>query len=356
MRLWGKDWSRHELLERVGSVSQLGGITAFEYSDGKAKGVRALRVRTAAGLEFSVLPEKGLDIFEASYLSKSLSWHSPTGVVHPAYYDARDIQWLKTFPGGLVSTCGLSWAGSPCEDQGEQLGLHGAIGNTPAENVSWQEDWQGDECRLRVSGTVREARVHGQNLLMRRLIETSLAARAIRVQDSVENQGFEPSPLMILYHLNFGFPLLTERSHLFASSVKVEARNDHSRQTIDGWARFEAPVRNLPERVYYHDIKPDKEGKATVVLVSDEATRDFGVALRYTTMSLPNLVQWKMTSVNHFVLGLEPANCRVEGRKAERERGSLFILEPGQKRDFLIELRVLDGLEEVAEAIRMARS
>jgi hypothetical protein len=352
MRLWGREWTRPELLDRVGSLSQLGGITAFEYSQGKAKGVGTIRVRTAAGLEFSVLPEKGMDIFEANYQGRSLSWLSPVGVVHPSYFDARDIQWLKTFPGGLVSTCGLTSAGSPSEDQGEQLGLHGTIANTPAESVAWDEDWSGDDCVLRVSGVVREARVHGQNLLLRRTIETSLASRAISIRDSVENLGFQATPLMLLYHLNFGFPLLTDKSRLYARSANVEARNEHSRGTIQEWAQFEMPVRNLPERVYYHDMKCDAEGNVSVALLSDEGKRDFGVEVKYKAASLPSFVQWKMTSVNHFVLGLEPANCRVEGRSAERERGGLVILEPGQKRDFAIAIRVLDGLEELDEVVR----
>lgn len=352
MHLWGREWTRRELLDRVGSLSQLGGITPFEYSQGKARGVGSIRVRTAAGFEFSVLPEKGLDIFEASYRGRSLSWHSPVGVVHPAFYDPRDIQWLKTFPGGLVSTCGLTSAGSPGEDQGEHLGLHGAIANTPAENVAWQQEWTGDDCLLRVSGTVREARVHGPNLLLRRSIVTSLGSRSLSVTDSVENQGFQPTPLMMLYHLNFGFPLLTDRSRLYTNSASVEARNEHSRQTMGKWAEFESPIQNLAERVYYHDMKSDEEGKVTVALVSDHSVRDFGVAVKYGAASLPSFVQWKMTSVNHFALGLEPANCRVEGRKAERERGTLVVLEPGQKRDFVVEIGVLDGKQEVDEVVR----
>jgi hypothetical protein len=351
MHLWGREWTRRELLNHVGGLSQLGGITAFEYSQGKAKGVGAIRVRTAAGLEFSVLPEKGLDIFEASYQGRSLSWHSPVGVVHPAFYDARDIQWLRSFPGGLVSTCGLISAGSPSEDQGEHFGLHGAIANTPADNVACEENWVGDDCMLRVSGTVRETRVHGENLLLRRSIETSLGSRSLFVRDSVENQGFQPTPLMLLYHLNFGFPLLTDRSRLYTKSANVEARNEHSRRTIEKWAEFEAPIRNLAERVYYHDMKPDEERKVTVALVSDESARDFGVAVKYSAATLPSFIQWKMTSVNHFVLGLEPANCRVEGRKAERERGTLVVLEPGQKQDFVVEISVLDGRTEVNRVV-----
>jgi hypothetical protein len=352
MHLWGQEWTRRELLDHVGRVSQLGGITPFEYSQGKAKGVGSIRMRTAAGLEFSVLPEKGLDIFEASYQGKSLSWHSPVGIVHPGFYDARDIQWLKTFPGGLISTCGLVSAGSPSEDQGEHLGLHGAIANTPAESVAWDENWVGDDCLMRVSGSVREARVHGENLLLRRSIETSLGSRSIFVRDSVENQGYKATPLMLLYHLNFGFPLLTHKSRLYAPSGKIEARNEYSGHTVQEWAQFGPPVQNLPERVYYHDMKPDGEGKVTLALVSDDGARNFGVRVQYGGASLPSFVQWKMTSVNHFALGLEPANCRVEGRKAERERGTLAILDPDQKLDFFVKISVLDGAQEVADVLR----
>ena len=59
-----------------------------------------------------------------------------------------------------------------------------------------------------------------------------------------------------------------------------------------------------------------------------------------------------MTGVNHFVLGLEPANCRSLGRKAERERGTLQMLAPGERRAFRLELKVLQGAEQVARAIR----
>lgn len=100
MHLWNRQWTRKELMERVGTLSQLGGITHMEYADGKAKGVSVLHVRTAAGLEFDVLPDRGMDIVGASYKGKSLAWHSPVGITHPAYYDARDIQWVKTFPAG----------------------------------------------------------------------------------------------------------------------------------------------------------------------------------------------------------------------------------------------------------------
>lgn len=343
--------SREFLLERVGRLSQLGGISHFTHEDGKAKGVSTLRVHTARGLEFWVVPDKGMDIFEASFLGKSLSWHSPNGVVHPAYYSNREAEWLKTFAGGLLCTCGLTTVGVPSVDNGEGLGLHGPISNTPAENVNWSEDWEGDDCELTVSGKVRQSSVHGHNLLLERAISTSLKSVSFSVHDVIENQGFQKSPLMVLYHLNFGFPLLTERSRIYGPSLAVESNGAFASQSADQWNRFEAPEMGIGERVYFHQMQPDQAGKVTVVLVSDSDKPEWGIALTYDSKTLPQFVQWKMTGANHFVLGLEPANCRILGRDVERQRGTLQMLSPGERREFWLELSVLDGAKQVAEAI-----
>lgn len=351
MLLWGKTWTRAELMKRVGSVSQLGGITPFEYREGKAKGVTGLRVRTAASLEFCVLPERGMDIVEASYLGRSLCYHSPVGVVHPAYYDCRDIQWLKTFPGGLLTTCGITTAGAPSEDEGESLGLHGAISNTPAEHVLWRQEWQEDELLLTIQGSVREGWTFGPNLVLNRTIQASLSGRSIKLHDVVCNEGFQDTPLMILYHLNFGFPLLTERSRIYSDSHTVEGRTEFASRSLADWSKFQAPTEGIAERVYYHSVPPDGQGNVTVVLVSDETTADFGIEITYSKSTLPEFVEWKMPGEGLYVLGLEPANCRVDGRKAERSAGRLQLLAPGKKREFGFRIRVLDGPAEVAAAI-----
>jgi hypothetical protein len=344
--------SRKFLSDRIGRLSQIGGITSFIHADGKAKGTSTLRVRTARGLELWVLPDRGMDIFEATYLGRSLCWHSPTGVVHPAYYSSRGLEWLQSFAGGLVCTCGLSTAGAPSEDDGQSLGLHGSISNTPAENVTWSERWQGDDCLMTIAGTVREASVFGPNLLLHRTITTSLQRASFAIHDVVENQGRNESPLMVLYHLNFGYPLLTEHSKIYCSSSMVEPTDEYSAQSKDKWDVFEAPSQAIEERVYFHTMEPDSAGMVTVVLVSDDTKPDFGISLRYDQKTLPEFTQWKMTGTNHFVLGLEPGNCRSKGRAAERKRGTLKTLAPGEQCEFRFEITVLDGESQVAAAIR----
>jgi hypothetical protein len=351
MYLWGREWTRAELEERIGSLSQLGGITRFEYCDGKARGVTALRVKTATGFEFSVIPDRGLDIFEASYQGKSLCWHSSVGITHPAFYDPRNIQWLKTFGGGLLTTCGLTAAGSPSEDQGEELGLHGPISNTPAEHVIWKQEWQADELVLSILGETRETAVFGPNIVNRRSIRTSLASQAVHIQDQIVNEGATATPLMLLYHCNFGFPLLTDRSRIYCKSKKVEGRTEFAKAHIDSWNVFEPPNIAVEERCYYHDIEPDADGNARVLLVDDDSNRSLAIELMYEAANLPRFIEWKTTQPKHFVLGLEPAICKADGRKKERDSGTLRILGPGESYETNITIRVLANKEEITAAV-----
>jgi len=351
MLLNGRHWTRSEILKRVGSPDQLGSVTSFEYSEGKARGVRALRVQTAAGFSFCVSPDRGMDIVEATYQGRSLCYISPVGVVHPSYFDSREMGWLKTFSGGLLTTCGLANVGSACEDNDEKLGLHGAHSNTPAESVHWHQDWVNDDLISTIHGTVREAQTLGPNLVLNRTLRTSLSGRTFELHDVVSNEGFEASPLMILYHMNFGFPFLTERSRIYCDSIHIDSRTEFSRLTQDDWKRFNEPVAAINERVYYHTMRADDDGNVRVVLVSDEFHPDFGIELIYSKSTLPEFVEWKMNRASTYVLGIEPSNCRVDGRKVERESGRLQVLEPAEQREFNISLRVLDGAAEVADAL-----
>lgn len=348
--------SRKFLLERTGRLSQVGGISAFTFADGRARGASTLRVRTGRGLEYWIVPDRCMDIFECSWRGLSLCWHSPVGMVHPAYSSNRDTDWLRTFSGGLLCTCGLTSAGAPSVDDGEALGLHGSIGNTPAESVQWSEQWGDSDCEFTVSGTVREVSVHGHNLLLTRKITSSLDKNRIVVQDSVENQGVLESPLMLLYHFNFGHPLLTPESRFLAPSRRTVPATELAAETAADWQCFEAPFPGMGERVYFHDMAASADGTVSCVLVSDWRAGDFGIRLRYGKASLPEFVQWKMTRVNHYVLGLEPANCMSLGRHNERLRGTLKILPPGLACEFRVELEVLEGAGEVESAVNEVRA
>jgi hypothetical protein len=347
MKLYGKDWTRRELEARVGRLEQIGGIRRFKLIEGTEAGGELIQVRTGGGLTYYVSPMRCLDISLTEFGSVPISWQSPNGDVHPAYFNANGLQWLRTAVGGLLMTCGLRQVGSPGEDKGESLGLHGRIHHTPARQVSAQGTWLGDEYEMIISGVIEETMIFGEYLRLSREIQSRLGQNIIRIKDKLENIGFEPTPLMLLYHFNFGFPLMSEQTKILFPSQRVVSREAET--PLEGYDEWQKPTTGYQERVYYHeDIlkSTDGQGWAAAIIqnpkfpVADGGNRDLSVNLSWAIENLPRLVQWKMPGAGVYVLGIEPANCYVEGRDKERERGTLVILEPGQSKSYELSLEI----------------
>ena len=163
---------------------------------------------------------------------------------------------------------------------------------------------------------MRQARVFGENLRLKRRITVALGGNRISIHDRVENLGASESPLMILYHINLGFPFLDETSQLLAEPHPVEPRDADAEPGLQEWMRFQKPTAGYAEQVFYHDLPADKNGWASIQLVNP--ARKLGLRVGFKKATLPNLVQWKMMGQGTYVLGLEPANCRAGGRSQER--------------------------------------
>ncbi len=337
-RLYGREWSREALLARVGDLSQVAGVRMVEWADGNARGSRAADVRTGSGLAYTVLLDRGMDIGPAAYGATPLAFISPTGFPHPAYFEPEGLGWLRTFGGGLLVGCGLTNVGGPCEDDGESLGQHGRLSLLPAQRVATGEEWDGDACRFWVRGEMRQAQFFGENLRLTRTISSWLGESRITIHDTVENLAATPSPLMILYHINPGFPLMDEGCRLEAVAHPVQPRDAIAAPGIDEWMYTSAPKAGYREQVFYHDLPADPDGFAEIALVNPRLGLRLAVRVRKDT--LPNLVQWKQMGQGAYVIGLEPANCLVDGRAAERARGTLQFLQPGERRDFKVEITI----------------
>jgi hypothetical protein len=346
MRLYGSEWTRRELEARVGRIEQIGGLRRLRWAEGAETGNEQIQVRTGAGLRYYVSPSRGLDISLAEFGGMPLSWQAAGGDVHPAFYDASGAEWLRTAAGGLLMTCGLVYAGAPGQDQGQSFGLHGRVHHLPARHVSTTADWLEDEYLMQVSGTVEETIPFGESLRLRRRIRSRLGSNRIEINDEVENFGFESTPHMILYHFNFGFPLLSETTRIHFPSQQVVARDEGT--PVAGHDRWQAPEPGYQERVYYHQELAGHNVTASIhnprfPTAGQEEPTPLTVSLSWSTTQLPKLVQWKMPGAGLHVLGIEPANCYVEGRAAERASGTLQILEPGESRYYDLVLEVAPG-------------
>ncbi len=341
--LYGERLGRRDIAARVGDVSQIARVKLHRLTEGFEDGVLAADVITGSGFQYTVVPARGLDISSASFCGRSLAWRSAHGDRHPAYYEPEGLGWLRGFPGGLLTTCGLAWMGAPDADEGVDLGLHGRFSNTPASEVSAYGAWVGDEYELVVRGVVRESVVFGENLTLRRTIKSMMGESKLTIEDEVTNEGFTTSPHMILYHVNLGYPILDAAARIVVPAERTEPRDDEARAGVEDWMRAEAPVPGYKERVYFHTVRADARGEALAAVVNPNLDGGLAAYVRYRPEELPHLVQWKMMCAGTYVVGLEPANARVMGRSHERNAGRLQYLEAGETRRYHVEIGVLQG-------------
>ena len=361
-QLYGQSWTKKELLTYCGDVRQAGGLTPFSYSDGRAKGVDGVRFETGSGLAFTVLPGRGMDIPEATYCGVPLALKSANGVTAPEFFEPEGLGWLRNFFVGLLTTCGLRNAGPPHEDQGESLGLHGRISNTPAENISVDQKWDGDEYVMEVKGSLKETKFFAENLLLTRTVRSQLGWKKFILNDVIENHGFESEPLMLLYHFNVGHPLLSPQSRIVAPIAKTEPRDDDAEKDsgIENCLRFEPPYEQYNEKVFFHTLHNGKDGKTFVAILNDDIGNGhpLGLVIRFNRNQLPDLVEWKMMKRGTYVLGLEPCNTVPLGRATNREKGILPEIAGQESVSVDIEVEVLatkadfEAIEKEASSLK----
>ncbi len=344
MKLFGRPWDRATLMRHVGDVGQLGGATPLVYDEGPERGTRAIEVRTGTGFSFTVLPDRGLDIFHAELHGAALSWRSGTGPIAPAFHETTGTGWLRGFPGGLLVTCGLTHVGPPADGHG----LHGRASYTPARAVAITQGWQGDEYPIEVRGSVRETSVFGHDLRLTRRITTALGQSGFQLTDEIENLGHAPAPLMLLYHVNGGFPLVTADAELLLASVQ----STRAGALVDPreFARFQSPTAGYAEQVFFHQLRSARDGRTTVALINQEFSggRGLGYALRFPIAQMPCFTQWKLMDQGHYVVGTEPGNVNPEPRALLEREKRVPMIGPGEKKFFTLEFTALGSATEIA--------
>jgi hypothetical protein len=351
-QLFGMNLTQEQIRAYTGRSGQIGGIETFRYDDGRGQGVRGVRFATASGFTVTAVADRALDVAHADFGGIPLCWDSVNEVAAPQYYDPVGDGWLRTFFGGLFTTAGLTNFGPGGSDQYGTFGLHGRIDCLPAEDIRWEERWEGAECVLEVTGTVRQTRVFGENLVLRRRLSTRLGSRSLRLHDTVTNEAGTRTPHMILYHCNGGFPILAPGARLSISHSAMRPRDAEAERGLAVWDTVGEPQAGFAEQVFIHTPVPLEDGRAAVLLANQQL-RDgdgLGLAIRFDPRQLPALIQWRMFGTGTYVMGMEPANCpTIEGRVEAGKRGTLPFLEAGECREYDLEFEVLAGRTEIEQ-------
>jgi hypothetical protein len=91
----------------------------------------------------------------------------------------------------------------------------------------------------------------------------------------------------------------------------------------------------------------DADGNVRVAIVNPHVRGGLGVYVVYRREQLPRYIEWRMMGEGQYVVGIEPCT-NLFGREAVRQAGELIVLQPGEKREYDLEIGVLAGAEEIA--------
>ena len=328
---------RIEALRKVGNMDQLAGIRLAQLAEGPGRGVTVAEFHNAAGLRFTVSPDRCMDIYDFSYKGVNISFLSRNGMRSPMSYTALKSEFAQQWSGGMLSTCGLDNVGGHCE-AGTIYPTHGRISAIPAEQFGYSARWEKDDYILEASGEIHEARLYGSHLTLSRRIRTSLNAKCVRISDIISNLDAKDEPFMLLYHCNFGAPLLAEGCRVLTSEAEHQPLNALSTDP----AHMLNPIDGRGEELY---LAHAKTKRAAAMLYNPEL--NLAGYVLFDTEHLPRFLEWKMMKSHDYVLALEPCNTWSLDRNTATEQGKIAILKAYESIETSVEIGVLDGSDEI---------
>ena len=290
-------------------------------------------------MKFWLLPERGMNIWKVWLDDIEIGWQSPVrGPVHPQHvplHEESGLGWLAGFD-ELLCRCGLESNGAPDFDQAGKLKypLHGRIANLPAHSIKTEIN----DSEIGVQGQVDEARFKGQKLSLFSSVSTKPGSCEIIIRDRVSNLSALPGEFQLLYHINFGPPLLEEGARFLAPVKTLVPRTRHAANSVAQWSAFSAPQAGFEEQVYFMELLGDESGLSQVLLKNKAGT--MGVSIHFNLIQLPCFTLWKDTAAmqDGYVTGLEPGTNYPNPRNHEQAEGRVQNLHPGEMREFELRL------------------
>jgi hypothetical protein len=174
----------------------------------------------------------------------------------------------------------------------------------------------------------------GENLVLKRSISTSMGARSFHLKDTIVNNGFKEEPLKLMYHINFGYPLLDAVSKVVIPSKEVRPNTESSVAGLKTRSDFEAPSDSYQKQSFNHLLVGDSNGNTCTLLFNPEL--QIGAYIKCNVAQFPSLSQWKTLVSGDYALGLEPINAPN------------LSLAPQEQMEYELELGIADGSEEIS--------
>ena len=336
---------RIEMLKYTGTLQQLAYTREVIAQEGRAAGTRMVEVKND-DMRYLVMADKCLDVAALEYKGMTLSFTSKPGLNGRNHFDTNGEEALRSIMGGLFFTCGLQNICGPVEVNGNDHPMHGRIRTTPAEHLCSDAYWDGENYILEVKGEMRESHLFGANLVLRRTVRSVFGSGKIEIIDEVENQTAEEADLMLMYHCNFGYPFLRPGTRLVLPSRSVRGREEWSENHLNCWEVASEPKDGEPEYVYLHELADDTNGYSFAALVNDEL--GFGIRLDFDRKVQPYFMEWMSMKTGDYVIGLEPSNSSVYGRKFHEAQGTMHKIPPFARETYHLSFTILKDAEAIA--------
>ena len=338
-------------------------VRNYRYYGGKQEQINVVWIDNGK-LQIAVIATRGLGILHVLIDGRRvLGWDSPVkDIVHPSLINLNSrggLGWLEGFNEWLCR-CGMEWNGQPGTDhfinnRGEEdtmeLTLHGRVANLPAQEVMLIAK-RDPPYTITIRGIVHESMFNGPKLELASELSIDPGATRFRISDAVANRGGQRQEFQMLYHTNFGTPILEEGARFVAPVEAVTPFNDRAAQGVKTYDQYAGPRPGFVEQVYA--IKPltDRSG-LTVVMIQNKRA-DLAASIRYDTRQLPFLSLWKNTAAmeDGYVTGIEPGTNYPNNRRVERKHGRVPELSPGESHFMTLDFSILLGTSEVAQVAK----
>ena len=336
-------------------------VTQRTLRGGKQEGVKLLTLDNGK-LQISIIPDRGMGIFDVTSKGIRLGWDSPVKeIVHPSHINLESrggLGWLEGFNEWMVR-CGLEFAGHPGTDEfidntGNpstlNLTLHGKIQNIPASEYEIIIDPEPPH-RIRIRGTVYEKFFYGPKLKLVTEISTVPGSDSFQISDKLTNEGAFAQEFQLIYHGNYGSSILEEGAQIYTPAKSVTPMNSQAAKGIENWKSYQGPTPGFIEEVYLLEPLSNSEGNAIALLANADLT--LGTSVQWNLSELPYLTVWKNTAAQEdgYVTGIEPATGYPFNRRIERKYGRVPMIQPGETRSFTLNFEIHHDQDSVQSII-----
>ncbi|PKU25205.1 aldose 1-epimerase family protein [Telmatospirillum siberiense] len=323
-------------------------VTKKTLHGGKQEGSTLITIETK-DLQVSLIPTRGMNILEIKSGDVRFGWTSPVDeIVNPAFINLEmrnGVGWLDGFNEMMVR-CGYEWTGHPGRENDRLTSLHGRAGNTPASKVVVSIDDAAPHT-IHVRGLLKENTFKLSALETWTELSVTPGVKAVKIHDELTNNSDYDRNYQIIYHSNFGTPILEEGAKFVAPVKEISPFNDYAKKGLKDWQTYLGPTKGYDEMVFNLVPYADKDGR-TIAMIHNKAA-DRGIAVGFDTRQLPVLTLWKNTDTlkQGYVSGIEPGTSYAYPRQIERKQGRVKTLAADGRQSFDLEYRILTTSEEV---------